>query len=119
MSCSGTQQTPRGNDGGDWIAKGTRLWFCTGLYRIPEPEGPLSSESRCPNTEIGDVIVHHAAPKVWVAASVTQSGDLVGATTQVAKTSRGAALAVARELLSPGGRIYVHHQDDAEWEHVR
>ena len=79
----------------------------------------MSSEPWCPNTEIGDVIVHHAAPKVWVPASVTEHGDLAGAGTKVSKTSRDAAMAVARELLRPGGRIYIHHHDDAQWEQVR
>ena len=79
----------------------------------------MSSQQWSPSTEIGDVIVHHAAPRVWFAATVTQPGDLVGATTRVSKASRDAALAVARELLRPGRRIYIHHQDDAEWEQVR
>lgn len=79
----------------------------------------MSSESWRPNTEIGDVIVHHAAPKLWLPASVTDNGDLAGTKTKVSKTSRDAAVAVARELLRPGGRIYIHHHDDAYWEQVR
>jgi hypothetical protein len=78
----------------------------------------LSREPWRPHTEIGDVIVHHAAPKVWLPARVTEPGDLVGTTTQVSRMSRDAALAVAQTLLRPGGRIYIYHRDDAEWEGV-
>jgi hypothetical protein len=71
-----------------------------------------------PSTDIGDVIIHHAAPKVWVAAIVTQPDDLVGTTAGIPKTLRDHALTVARELVRAGGRIYIHHRDDATWEPV-
>jgi hypothetical protein len=71
-----------------------------------------------PSTEVGDVIIHHAAPKVWKAATVTQLGDLVGTMTGTPQRSRDAALAAARDLVSPGCRIYIHHQDDGAWEPV-
>jgi hypothetical protein len=79
----------------------------------------VSGQPWRPSTETGDVIIHHAAPKVWVAASVTQTGDLVGKMTDIPKTSRDGALVVAREMLQPGRQIYIHHRDDAEWEQVR
>jgi hypothetical protein len=72
-----------------------------------------------PSTEIGDVIIHHAAPRVWLPATVFQSGDLAGKVAVAPKTTRDAALTVARELLQPGRCIYIHHRDDAEWEQVR
>ena len=73
-----------------------------------------------PRTEVGDVIVHHAAPRVWITASVTKAGDLAG--TVIGKnprTTRDSAIDAARGLLQHGGQIYIHHQDDAEWEQVR
>ena len=70
-----------------------------------------------PITEIGDVIIHHAAPKVWQPAAVVLSGDVVGTRTQV-HFSRAGALAAAHRLLLPGRRIYVRHYDDAEWEEI-
>jgi hypothetical protein len=82
-------------------------------------EGPLTSKPWCPRTEIGDVIIHHAAPKVWVAASVTQAGDLVGQQIGMPRMSRDSALVSARDLLQPGRQIYIYHRDDAEWEQVR
>jgi hypothetical protein len=85
----------------------------------PKLESLLSSESWQPKTQIGDVIVHHAAPKFWIPASVSDTGDLDGTKTKVSKTSRDAAVAAARELLRPGGRIYIRHHDDAIWEEVR
>jgi hypothetical protein len=79
---------------------------------------PVSTPWR-PRTEVGDVLIHHAAPKVWIPATVVQSGDLVGKTAVAPKTTRDAALTVARELMQPGRRIYILHRDDAEWEQVR
>ena len=72
-----------------------------------------------PHTEVGDVLIHHAAPKVWLPATVVQSGDLVGKAAVAPKTTRDAALTVAHSLLQPGRCIYIHHRDDAEWEQVR
>jgi hypothetical protein len=77
------------------------------------------STSWRPSTEIGDVIIHHAAPKVWIAASVTNAGDLVGHLTSIPRTTRDSALVAARELLQPDRQIYIHHHDDAVWEQVR
>lgn len=72
-----------------------------------------------PHTAIGDVIVHHAAPRVWIPAIVTEPGDLHGNAAVAPKMTRDAALTVAQTLLQPGGCIYIHHRDDAEWEQVR
>jgi hypothetical protein len=69
-----------------------------------------------PSTDPGDVIVHHAAPKVWIAARVVQPGDLVGTMQPIPQMKRDAALTEARTLLAPGRQIYIHHHDDAEWE---
>ena len=74
---------------------------------------PVSTPWR-PSTEVGDVLIHHAAPKVWIPATVVQSGDLVGETADSPKTTRDAALTVAHRLLQPGRCIYIHHRDDAE-----
>lgn len=70
-----------------------------------------------PITEVGDVVIHHAAPRVWQPAAIERDGDLVGNRTPVQLT-RAAALAAARSLLLPGHRIYIRHGDDAEWEEV-
>lgn len=78
----------------------------------------MGTESWRPSTDVGDVIIHHAAPKVWIPASVTASGDVVGKMDGGPRTTRDAALDAARSLLGPGRRIYIHHHDDAEWERV-
>jgi hypothetical protein len=72
-----------------------------------------------PRTEVGDVIIHHAAPRVWMPATVEQPGDLQGKVAVAPKTTRDAALTVAYSLLQPGRCVYIHHRDDAQWEHVR
>lgn len=69
----------------------------------------------CPITDIGDVVIHHTAPKTWQPAAIVRSGDIVGIRTAV-HASRAAALNAARPLLLPGRRIYIRHYDDAEWE---
>ena len=72
-----------------------------------------------PRTAVGDVIVHHAAPRVWIPATVVEPGDLQGEVAIAPKMTRDAALAFAHTLLIPGGSIYIYHRDDAEWEQVR
>jgi len=70
-----------------------------------------------PCTDIGDVIVHHIAPKVWQVTAVTTPGDLRGRATTT-YLSRAAAMAAAQGLRLPGRRIHIRHHDDAQWEHV-
>ena len=77
----------------------------------------MASEAWYPITDVGDVIIHHVAPKVWLPCAVRAQGDLEGSPTDP-YTSRAGAMAVAQELLVPGRRIYVCHHDDAEWEAV-
>jgi hypothetical protein len=72
-----------------------------------------------PRTEIGDVIVHHAAPRVWIPATVVQAGDLHGSVATAPKMTRDAALTVAYSLLQPGRCLYIYHRDDAQWEQIR
>jgi hypothetical protein len=72
-----------------------------------------------PRTAIGDVILQHVAPRVWIPTTIVQPGDLQGTVAVPPKTTRGAALSVAQTLVSPGRSIYIHHHDDAEWEQVR
>jgi hypothetical protein len=72
---------------------------------------------RPPITDVGDVVIHHLAPRVWVPSAITRNGDINGRATTAVR-SRLAALAAAQSLLLPGGRIYIRHHDDAEWEEV-
>lgn len=93
--------------------------FLHRLYGVQQSRGvPVRTPWR-PRTEVGDVLIHHAAPKVWLPATVVQSGDLVGQAAVAPKTTRDAALTVAHSLLQPGRCIYIYHRDDAEWEQVR
>lgn len=78
----------------------------------------MANTPRRPITEIGDVIIHHVAPKVWMPSAVTKAGDLDGRA-MTPHISRLGAMAAARELLLPGRRIYIRHQDDAEWEDAK
>ena len=73
--------------------------------------------AKAPITDVGDVIIHHVAPKVWLPCAVTKHGDLDGMATKP-HLSRIAAVAEAKNLLLPHRRIYIRHQDDAEWEEV-
>ena len=73
---------------------------------------------RQPLTDIGDVVIHHFAPKVWVPCAITANGDLNGRRTTPVM-SRLAALAAAQSLWLPGRRVYIRHHDDAAWEEVR
>jgi hypothetical protein len=75
----------------------------------------MTTDPWCPITEIGDVVIHHDAPKVWQPAAIVRNGDVVGHRTQ-AHMSRAAAMTAARRLLLPGRRIYIRHSDDAIWE---
>jgi hypothetical protein len=77
----------------------------------------MTSQSWHPLTDVGDVIIHHVAPKVWLPCAVRSQGDLDGNPTEP-YASRDRAMAVAQGLLLPGRRIYVRHHDDAEWEAV-
>ena len=77
----------------------------------------MTTQTWYPITDVGDVIVHHVAPKVWLPCAVTTQGDLNGRPTTPC-TSRARAMAVAQGLLVPGRKIYVRHHDDAEWEAV-
>jgi hypothetical protein len=70
-----------------------------------------------PITDIGDVVVQHLSPTMWVPCAITQHGDLNGRPT-TSVTSRAAALRAARALLLPGRRIYIRHSGDDEWEDV-
>ena len=72
---------------------------------------------RQPITDVGDVVIHQFAPKVWVPCAITTSGDVNGRPTTTVM-SRLAALAAAQSLLLPGRRVYIRHHDDAEWEEV-
>jgi len=78
----------------------------------------MGLEYQKPLTDIGDVVIHHLAPRVWVPCAITANGDVNGRPT-TAVTSRVAAIAAAQSLLLPGRRIYIRHHDDAEWEAVR
>ena len=77
----------------------------------------MDLQVRHPLTDIGDVVIHHRAPKVWVPCAITTPGDLDGRPTAVL-TSRTAALAAAHSLLLSGRRMYIRHHDDAMWEEV-
>jgi hypothetical protein len=79
---------------------------------------PMNLFDRQPITDIGDVVIHHLAPKLWVPCAITANGDVNGRPT-TAVAARRAALAAAQSLLLPGRRIYIRHHDDAEWEEVR
>jgi hypothetical protein len=70
-----------------------------------------------PHPTSGDVIIRHRAPKVWVPCAIARDGDLNGVASAPC-TSRPSAIIAASTLLKPGGRIYIHHQDDALWEEV-
>jgi hypothetical protein len=70
-----------------------------------------------PITDVGDVVIHHVAPKHWVPCAITASGDVAGRPTTAVMT-RVAALAAAQSLLLPGRRVYIRHHDDAEWEEI-
>ena len=72
---------------------------------------------RDPITDVGDVIIQHVAPKVWIPCAITANGDLKGRPT-TAVPSRTAALAAAAALLLHGRKIYIRHHDDVEWELV-
>jgi hypothetical protein len=87
--------------------------------RIQQSLGVPVSTPWLPRTEIGDVIVHHAAPRVWIPATVVQPGDLHGQVAVAPKTTRDAALTVAQGLVQSGRCIYIYHRDDAQWEQVR
>jgi len=78
----------------------------------------MGQPDRPPITDVGDVVIHHLAPRVWVPCAITKNGDLGGRST-TAVSSRLAAVAAAQSLLLPGRRIYIRHHDDAEWEEVR
>ena len=84
---------------------------CSDLQAMP------SHRLNGPRTDIGDVIVHHMAPKVWRVAAVTTPGDLRGRA-MTTYLSRAAAMAAAHALRLAGRRIYIRHHDDAQWEHV-
>ena len=70
-----------------------------------------------PHPTDGDVVIHHRAPKVWIPCTITRNGDFAGFA-GARCTSRPSAIVAASSLVKPGGRIYIHHEDDAQWEEV-
>jgi hypothetical protein len=77
----------------------------------------MTPGSRNPITDVGDVIIQHFAPKVWVPSAIIRPNDLIGSPTKTI-TTRAGAIEAARALLLPGRRMYIRHHDDAEWEEV-
>ncbi len=70
-----------------------------------------------PDLRVGDVVIHHFRPKVWVVTVVTSHGEDSGPATTT-DSSRDDALTTARRLLKGGHRLYIRHHDDAQWEEV-
>ena len=77
----------------------------------------MAPDSRAPVTDIGDVIIQHFGPKVWIPSPVLRPNDLVGSPTKPTST-RHSAIEAARSMVRPGRHIYIHHHDDANWEAV-
>jgi len=77
----------------------------------------MAPESRAPLTDIGDVIIQHFGPRLWVPSPVVRPNDLIGSPTKPTATRPG-AIEAARSVVLPGRRIYIHHHDDANWEAV-
>lgn len=77
----------------------------------------MNQKSWQPLPRSGDVIIRHRAPKVWLLYAIAIDGDFTGMPGASCMT-RPAAIMAAATLLKPGGRIYIHHQDNALWEEV-
>jgi hypothetical protein len=77
----------------------------------------MAPDSWHPITDVGDVIIQHFGPKLWVPSPVVRPNDLRGSPTKPTTTRLG-AIEAARFVLLPGRRIYIHHHDDANWEAV-
>ena len=77
----------------------------------------MSPYTGSPMVEIGDVVIHHMAPRVWYLTPITKPADIDGHATHPYRT-RPDAIEAARALLQHGRRIYIHHRDDALWEEV-
>ena len=70
-----------------------------------------------PILDIGDVVIHHVAPRVWYLSRITNPAVTDGHATHPYRT-RPYAIEAARALLAERRRIYIHHHDDAHWEEV-
>jgi hypothetical protein len=78
---------------------------------------PVVTKPWHPITDIGDVVIQHLSPEMWVPCAITQPGDLKGRPT-TSVSSRAAAVRAAGALSLPGRRIYIRHHNEAEWEEV-
>ena len=76
-----------------------------------------SDPSRQPMTDVGDVMIHHMAPRVWVPCPITKPGDIRGCAMRAYPTPTEAIVA-ARTFALPGCKVYIWHHDDRAWEFV-